>query len=459
MKIKNRLTLIFTLIVAVILLCFNFYIYILSSSFTKNDFYRQLKNRAIITATVFLEADEESAAIINSFQKKYLSSLPQEIIRVYNEQNKPAFIDSSNSTNFNVELINKIRELKEYRQQDSNRQILGIYYKDNQGNFVIIASAVDESGIAYLSQLRTALFEGFFASLILVFFAGRYFTKLTLQPVAHIALQANKISETNLHLRLNEGNKKDELANLSITINNMLERLEHAFEMQKNFVANASHELRTPLTSIIGNIDVALSKARANEDYRTVLLSVMEEAEKLHKLTDGLLNLAQSNIDSSNLRKEEIRIDEFLFKLKDEIMAKRPGSHVEIILPQMPENAAELILWADANLLEIAFLNIIDNACKFSNDKIVTAYLLLKKDFFIIRIADKGIGINKDELLNITETFYRAENARSYAGSGIGLALAEKIVQLHQGSLQITSEINKGTEVSVTLPVNKNECV
>src|SRR5215831_17951455 len=100
MKIKYKLTLLFTLIVAVILICLNFYIYLLSGSFTRNNFYNQLKDRAIVTATVFLEADEESSAIIKSFQDKYLHTLPNEIIRIYNEQNKPVFIDSNGTTTF-----------------------------------------------------------------------------------------------------------------------------------------------------------------------------------------------------------------------------------------------------------------------------------------------------------------------------------------------------------------------
>jgi len=147
MKIKNKLTLIFTLIIAIILLCLNLYIYILSSSFTRNNFYNQLKDRAIVTATVFLEADEESSAIIQSFQKKYLRSLPDEIIRIYTEKNKPAFIDSSDTISFDNSFINAVRKSKEYREENGDRQTLGIYYQDNQGNFVIIASAVDETGI------------------------------------------------------------------------------------------------------------------------------------------------------------------------------------------------------------------------------------------------------------------------------------------------------------------------
>src|SRR6476659_2521035 len=166
MKIKNKLTLLFTLIMAVILICLNLYIYILSSSFTKINFYNQLKERAIVTATVFLEADEQSSAIIKLYQRKYIHTLPSEIIRIYTEQNKPAFIDSSNTITFNKSLINRVRRNKEYYEEDGDRQILGIYYQDNQGNFVIIASAVDEAGIANLYQLQKVLFIGFIISLI-----------------------------------------------------------------------------------------------------------------------------------------------------------------------------------------------------------------------------------------------------------------------------------------------------
>src|SRR6266496_560155 len=452
MKIKNKLTLIFTLIIAIILLCLNLYIYILSSSFTRNNFYNQLKDRAIVTATVFLEADEESSAIIQSFQKKYLRSLPDEIIRIYTEKNKPAFIDSSDTISFDNSLINAVRKSKEYREENGDRQTLGIYYQDNQGNFVIIASAVDETGIRNLYQLQKVLLIGFLLSIVVVFFAGRYFTKLMFKPVTDIASQANKISETNLHLRLDEGNKKDELAELSVTINRMLHRLENAFELQKNFVSNASHELRNPLTSIIGNIEVTLTKARTAKEYEAVLNSILEEAEKLQKVTNGLLNLAQSNLDFSNLHKEEIRLDELLIEIKDEIHIKRLGSSVEIIFPEMPENPSALTISGDKNLLETAILNIMDNGCKFSDNKKVIAALLLQENNITIKISDSGIGITENELPHITETFYRTDNARTYSGSGIGLALADKIIKLHGGKLTITSKLNKGTEVTASFP-------
>ncbi len=449
MKIKNKLTLIFILLITIILVLLNVYIYLLSRTSTINNFYNQLKDRAIITATVFLEADEQSSTIINAFQKKYLHALPGEIIRVYNENNEKVYVDSTDAFSFDPKIVNEVRQKREFRQESGTRQMLGIYYEDNQGNFVIIASAIDEAGISNLDQLKKVLLAGFLSSLIVVFFAGRYFTKLMLKPVSLITHQANRISETNLHLRLNEGNKKDELAELSVTINKMLKRLENAFELQKEFVANASHELRTPLTSIIGNIEVTLTKARTVEEHKIVLASIMEEADKLHRLTNGLLNLAQSNLDFSLLNKEEIRLDELMIDLKAEMKVKRSGSEVEIMFPEMPENPDALTISGDKNLMETALLNILDNAFKFSNNQKVLVALRYNRHEIIITVTDTGIGIEPAELSHITETFYRADNAHAFAGSGIGLALVEKIIKLHKGELLFTSILGKGTIVTV----------
>jgi signal transduction histidine kinase len=456
MNIRNKLTIIFTLIVALLLFAFNLSIFYISQSYIKKDFYGQLKDRALIVATIFLQQDEKSASYINSFRKKYLSTLPEEIIRAYNYKNEPVFIDSTDRMAFQYPLINKVRQKEEYAFQQGNKQGFGIFYRDNQGDFVIIASATDQSGIKNLNQLRKALIVGFLVSIIVVFISGRYFTRIMLQPIASIIRQATNISETNLHLRLHEGNKKDELATLSATINRMLQRLENAFEMQKSFVHNSSHELRTPLTAIIGNIDVILSKERTNQEYRVALNEIMLEAEKLHKLINGLLGLAQSSADVSNLKRKEIRIDELLFELKDKMRAKYPSCELELIFPSMPEDSSLLTIRGDEVLLETAMLNLLDNACKFSDCRNVKVYLFPDDQEITVQIHDSGIGIAENEIPHITETLYRASNALPYTGSGLGLALTEKIIQLHKGKMRFSSVLNQGTQVTISFPLKFN---
>ena len=357
MKIKTKLTLLFTLLVAILLLIINFYIYSLSKSYASNNFFYQLRDRAYATANIFLEADEagKDKNVFNEFQRKYLEKLPGETIRVYDSLNHPTFIKDSIPNGFPIQIIEKTRIEKVFQDKENNKYTYGVFYNDNQGDFVILVTAIDNIGYAKLIHLRNILIIGFIFSIIIVFFIGSFFVKQVLKPLRVINKQVNKISETNLNLRLNEGNRKDELAELAITFNRMLSRIKNAFELQQNFVTNASHELRTPLTSIIGNIEVSLSRQRTSEEYRMILITVLEEAEQLHKLSDGLLNIAQASYDINNLKMEIIRIDELLEEVKDIVQNQMPESKMELNFENMPESADELLLKGNKNLLMIAF--------------------------------------------------------------------------------------------------------
>ncbi|MEI8202626.1 MAG: HAMP domain-containing sensor histidine kinase [Bacteroidota bacterium] len=451
MKIQTKLTLLFTIIIAILLIVLNLYIYSISKSYASSDFYNQLRERTYATANVYLEEDEVSKSIFLVFLKKNLEKLPGELIRIYDIKNQPAFITDSTLPNFPVTIINSTRNEKIYKSKINDTYIYGIYYNDNQGDFVILISAIDKIGDEKLINLRNVLIIGFFFSIIIVFFLGRFFTKKMLKPVSEINRQVNKITETNLHLRLNEGNRKDELSELAMTFNNMLTRIENAFELQQNFVANASHELRTPLTSIIGNIEVTLSRPRVDEEYKTTLKTVLDEAEQLHKLSDGLLNIAQASFDLESMKMEDIRLDELLEYAKDNVQKQIPQSNMELNYEHMPNNADELIIKGNTNLLMIAFENLLENANKFSDNKKVLITLTNSKGSILITISDMGIGIPQKDLKNISQTFFRAENARTFHGSGVGLSLSQKIFHLHSGKLSILSVENKGTKVSVLI--------
>jgi signal transduction histidine kinase len=407
--------------------------------------------RTYAAANVYLEEDEVSNKVFQGFQKVLLEKIPGETIRMYDSINQPAFIRYSVPSDFPVVVIEKTRKEKTYKSKENGIYTYGIFYPDNQGDFVILASAADKIGDAKLYQLGNGLMITFFFSIFILFFIGRFFTKKMLKPINAIISDVNNITDTNLNLRLSEGNKKDELAELAITFNNMLERLENAFELQQNFVASASHELRTPLTSIIGNIEVLLSRHRNTDEYKIVLQTVLEEAERLHKLSDGLLNIAQASSDINNIKMEYIRIDELLEESKNAVQNQMSESKMDLYFENMPANSDDLLIKGNKNLLIIAFENLFENANKFSGNKNTRINLVYTPESINITISDSGIGIPEKDLKNIFQTFFRAENARSFSGSGVGLSLCQKIILLHNGNLSIKSELGKGTVVSVVL--------
>ncbi|NVO19594.1 MAG: HAMP domain-containing protein [Bacteroidetes bacterium] len=455
MKIKTKLTLLFILITAILLIVLNFYIYSISRSYATSNFVSRLKERALNAANIYLEQDEVSPGIYQQYKVQQLEKIPGEIIRMYDEKNQPAFISNNSDFTFPLYLIEITRKKGELQQRNENTYVYGLYYHDNQGDFVILVKATDVIGEAKLFHLRDDLVIGFFFSILALFFIGRFLTKMVMKPVSDIIEQVNEISNTNLNKRLNEGNGKDELAELAITFNQMLSRLEEAFRLQQNFVANASHELRTPLTSIIGTIEVALSKQRDPEEYRAVLQTVLEEAERLHTLSDGLLNIAQASFDINNLKLEPIRIDELLQEVKDIIHNQMPESKMELQFEHMPENSEELLVTGNRNLLTIAFKNLIENANKFSSYNKILIHMDFSLESIQIIIRDFGIGIPEKDMQNVLQTFFRAGNARNFKGSGVGLSLSQKIILLHDGEFFLRSEEGQGTTVMVLLKKTK----
>lgn len=452
MRIRTRLTLIYTVLIALILLFLNLYIFYFTKISIKKDFFDRLENRALVTSQMYLKEDNLPPAVFEQVRTKYVQSIPEEISRMYDSLNHPSFIVTKDDNAFSKEIINKARALKNIQYEENERQVVGIFTTDNQGDFVTLVSAPDIAGNARLKELQKVLLIGFLISILIVFLSGLFFSRQALKPMSEIIVEVKKISASNLHLRVNEGNGKDEIALLAVTFNEFLNRLEIAFEMQKNFVSNASHELRTPLTSIIGEVEVTLNKHRNVDYYEKTLKSVLIEGEKLSQLTTGLLNLARVSFDDSQLIIEDVRIDELLWETRELLLSQNKDYNIHIEYLDMPDDPDALIILGNKQLLQVALGNILENACKFSDNKTVEAILKFNTDSIQITIIDKGIGIPVDDLGNIFEPFYRATNARSYTGSGVGLSLTQKIINLHKGSIEIFSNLNEGTKVEFVFP-------
>jgi signal transduction histidine kinase len=274
---------------------------------------------------------------------------------------------------------------------------------------------------------------------------GRIFATIALQPINRIINNVKIIRATSLNQRLPiTSYKNDEINQLSITINNLLEHLEQSFEAQRSFITYASHELRTPLTSILGNAEITLKNERDKEEYQKILRSIVKESEKLNELLNSLFELAQANIDTNDL--EKIQLDELLWEVVDEWGIKPGQVKLEY---NLPDDKTRYTINGNRRLLFIAIGNILKNAIKFSNDNEVNCVLSCSDNEAIITIRDKGIGIAHEEIKNIFRPFYRAPNATSHSGSGIGLSLADKVIRLHNGTIEVSSELNKGTTFRV----------
>lgn len=451
MKIRTKLTLIFTTLTAFLILMLSLSIYYSSLGFTRQAFYDQLRKRTDITAQVYLRKDETDARMYQQMRAMFVRSLPEEDERIYNLQRQP-LIAGQEAWDYPEEVFSQIKADGYLEFDVGRKQAAGQLFPDDQQQYIIIVEAFDESGYNRMQDLRHILAASFLLSIVCVYVLGRFLSYHALKPIKSIVRQVNEISASNLNLRVPQGDGKDEISELSGTFNNMLNRLETSFELQRTFIANASHELRNPLTAILGEVEVTLHKRRPEAEYVHSLRKISQEAERLQTLTASLLSLSRSSQPRKDMHLEDIRVDEFLWELKVLIDQKVPGNRVSIDLPDLPEDADLLVLRGNKTLLKTAFSNILENACKFSgNDRV---QLQLRADGRGIRVTveDKGIGIPKAEIDKILEPFYRCSNARSYKGFGIGLSLSHKIIRVNHGVMHIASEPNKGTQVQVFFP-------
>jgi signal transduction histidine kinase len=448
MRIKNKLSLYFTILSAVLSLLVLIAVNILFGQHTDDDFFTALKERAIVTAQVYLEADEISDSSLQHFRGEYLNTLPSEITRMYDSNANPVFI-KDNNLNWPKSIINHVLNHKYLQYKDEKSGVVGIRYDDNQGSFVILASAIDKAGTERKQNLLRITIALYILQLIMLFFASRWFASKMLHPVQKINSQVQIINATDLHLRLDKGNGKDEISELAMNFNALLQRLETSFDLQKTFVANVSHELRTPLTTIIGEIEVAISFPREKEEYSRILHSALIEAEKLNDVIDGLLRLSSIEKIVTLQAVEKVRIDDVLWEMQAFCLKSEPINILQINLISLPEDENKLCITASKDLLNIAFGNIIRNAFKFSYNQPVQCTLSYTHKGIEIKIKDKGIGINEEDLKNIFQPFYRSSEVAGFNGQGIGLFITKKIIDLYKGTILFESEIGKGTTVNI----------
>jgi signal transduction histidine kinase len=193
---------------------------------------------------------------------------------------------------------------------------------------------------------------------------------------------------------------------------------------------------------MIGESDYLLNREHKKEDYINHIKGVVSDLKKLNELLNSLLELAQINRDKS-ISLSSVRIDEIVFNAIHQIKTKYQGRKI-IPKIQYPENGNDLLINGNPGLLEIAFKNLIDNACKFSNEDVNLEFIITDNLINII-ISDKGIGIPSNEIINIYSPFKRASNVRFIGGFGIGLSLVMKIMKLHEALLDVYSTENEGT--------------
>ncbi len=447
MQIRTRLTIQFALLVSGILLVSFLAIYYFTYIYTIEDFYARLSSKAYSTAELLIKVRQIDTELLKVFDKSNRDLIFNENILIFDERNRVIY---KNTDSLSIHVSNfwldEIRRSEQIRYQDGDYNVVGIYYKYPYNKAVVLLGAQDLYGKANINNLRTMLAVIFLVVTAIVAFAGLVFSQRALLPISKVMNEVEKILPQKLDTRLEVPNQRDEIGRLTATFNKLLDRIEYAFRIQKTFVANVSHELKNPLTKISSQLEVSLLKERTKTEYQSTLRSVLEDIQELSQLSNSLMELAQVSENQREMLTDRVRIDEILWDTRTNLANSNKSYKIINQIDELPEDDTWLEIVGNPTLLKTAFINLMENACKFSNDSSVFVSLTAGEKNITIEFKDNGKGISMEDQSLIFQPFYRGVNTANVKGSGIGLSLVERIIKLHNGSIRIEENIPSGTK-------------
>ncbi|MFW0736053.1 ATP-binding protein [Flavobacterium sp. T12S277] len=448
MDIRKKITYTYVALSSFSTLLLCIVVFVLFRENNRYHFLKRLEDRAKIVASIHFQNDPEKIKYYSNLKKNGLEELIEEEEFVLK-------INSANSFDYNTKLnlpnefyTNILNTGRDYFEKE-NKYYLGQVFTENNQKYIVIIGARDRKGPTTTIYIVKIMLFGGIGFIFLAFFLGRFLAKRVINPVARITKEVNRISASNLHNRLPEVKNSDEISDLTETFNDMLDRLETSFEIQANFINNASHELKTPITTIIAESEIMLFKEREIPEYIQSLENIYSQASRLGNLTESLLKLTQTGYDGKKQVLDIARIDEVLMDVKSDLDKIYPDNRVSIKLNFAPKDSNLLLIPCNKPLLELAINNIITNGVKYSDNNEVFVTLSANQDWIKVAINDIGIGIPPEDIPHLYEPFFRGKIATKYIGYGLGLPLASKIIRMHDGEIQVQSEQNKGTIVTI----------
>lgn len=421
-----------------------------------------LKEEAYRTAAMLVKAQKESNSM-------FLDSASREMsrywIEIYDGGTRKTIFQSDLAKSVKLPLVNPgsraiVRPLV------SEAEIKSAQSGNKNSSFRVRTLSIELEGRSFIVQIARPMEELNEEIWELVFgiLAGLVFSTVGLIAISHVMAGrilrpigdmknlAQDISENNLEQRIPPGEGRDEFSELARTINQMLDRLQYSFARQRNFLFDTSHELKTPLTTIRLAVDEIVSHGDGNLPplIRNNLFRLKNQVLRMERLVKDLLNLSSLETLSS-IDPKPVQISELLSSLVGEYKFLADSRNIKMDF-RLPNG---LVIQGDEQKLHRALSNILDNAIKYNVDG---GQIALRGDFsaagLTVTIANTGPGVAEADIPRVFDQFYRVEKSRSieHGGSGLGLSIVKRIVELHGGDVTFESEQGGWTQVTVSLP-------
>ncbi|MFT5885555.1 MAG: two-component system sensor histidine kinase ArlS [Arcticibacterium sp.] len=412
-------------------------IYTTSAQYRKTEFIKRLQDKALTTARLLLDVKEVDYQLLKLIDKNTIYRLLDEKTIVFDDDFKLIYSSLDDTEiqwdNADLELLKKEGFFYRVVQE---KEVVGMYYDFEQRDYFVITSATDKYGRRKLTYLFYIISATFLIGSAFVWVTTLLLIKNFLVPLENFKSQIVNISANKLNHRISSNHKYDEIEALANSFNSMIERIDGAFESQKEFNANASHELKTPLTRIAFQLEGMMQNYTHPPEVLDYLKNIKNEVHQMSDLIDTLLLLSRLEKWEKGRGFEKVRVDELIFMAFEEMKKMDSNCDLKFEIAETKDGNYDMEVMGLKALLQIAINNLIKNAFQYASDKSITVKIVSEDENDLqVFIENKGQTISKSEEAKLFGSFVRGGNSTKVNGYGLGLRITKRILQFHSAEL------------------------
>ncbi|GAB2986972.1 HAMP domain-containing sensor histidine kinase [Mucilaginibacter puniceus] len=429
-------------------------IYYVFAGLRQTELIEELTEKAQTTARLLIQVKEIDYDMQKIIDKNSFNKLYYEKAQIYNANKKLIYSSTDTPT---IQWTNaEFGRLKKDRQvfkKEDQYVVLGLYNIIDNEPYYILISADKTYDNSKLTSLKYILLIVFVAGTIVVWVLSFSLSKKALEPLDNFRKNIQEITDSNLKIRLATAGGEDEINALAGSFNQMMDRIDNAYNRQKEFTGNASHELRTPVARITAQLENLLHREGVDLQIKANLKSIFDDAFKLSDVISSLVLLADINNREHNFSFEKLRLDELVFSTAAALVKIYPDFKLKFEIENTTSKETELEISGDETLLKIALLNLFKNAYIYSDNQLFECLIRQQEQQIQLFITNTGSTPEVDDTATLFTTFTRGSNAAQTQGSGVGLSIVKRVLDYHKSQV-VFNIIDKNTnQLIVTFPV------
>lgn len=433
MTLKNRISLLVSLLFTILFGLASTVIFVLYSNFRKEEFRDRLEIKALSNIKLLVNVKEVDDQLLKMIDQNSINKLYDEKTLVFDSHFKLIYssIDDA-KINWSVEDLKYLKKHKTFFKQQGDYEVYGVFYDTKDQDFYALISATDDYGKRKLLFLRYTLIISYILFTCICWVLTSFMVKKAMNPLSLFHQKIKNINENNLDTRIASKSNKDEIDLIANEFNFMMDRIEVSYQKQKEFTAHASHELRTPLSRITAQIENTVADPATSVKGKTFLTTILSDINHLTELISSLLILSKIDNNKNNEDNEVHRMDEILFSAIENLKRSFPEFIILFEIEESDNLDTALEVKGNKNLLEIALINVLKNACVYSDNKQALVKISTQENHLVISVLNTGKTLTETEQKNLFQPFMRGKNSKGTSGFGLGLRIVNRILTLHK---------------------------